>query len=101
MEIKKTKTGDSLEFKLTGRLDTNTSPDLTAEVETSVKEDIKEVIFDFEQLDYISSAGLRVILMAQKKMNSQNGSMVVRHLNQIILEVFDATGFADIMKIEA
>lgn len=100
MEINKVKNGRSMEFKLAGRLDTNTAPDLTEEVNASVTEEIEEVIFDFKSLDYISSAGLRVILMTQKMMNSRKGSMVVRHPNQIIAEVFEATGFTDIMTIE-
>ena len=98
MEINKLKNGGSMEFKLTGRLDTNTAPELTEAVKICVTEEIGEVIFDFSN---ISSAGLRVILMTQKMMNSRKGSMVVRHPNQIISEVFEATGFTDIMKIEA
>lgn len=101
MEIKKVITGNSLEMKLAGRLDTNTAPGLTEEMNTSVTEDIKEVIFDFSKLDYISSAGLRVILLTLKKMNARNGNMIVRHPNEMIAEVFDATGFTDIMKIES
>ena len=101
MEINKLKNGGSMEFKLTGRLDTNTAPELTEAVKICVTEEIGEVIFDFSNLDYISSAGLRVILMTQKMMNSRKASMVVRHPNQIISEVFEATGFTDIMKIEA
>lgn len=100
MDIKKLKNGDSMEFMLTGRLDTNTAPDLAEAVEACVTDDIRKVTFDFTYLDYISSAGLRVILVTQKKMNSRKGSMVVRHPNEIIWEVFEATGFTDIMKIE-
>ena len=95
------KNGGSMEFKLTGRLDTNTAPELTEAVKATATEELSEVIFDFKDLDYISSAGLRVILMTQKLMNSRKGSMVVRHPNQIIAEDFEATGFTDIMKIEA
>lgn len=83
---------------LTGRLDTITAPEL----ESSLKEDIDgvtELNFDFTNLEYISSAGLRVLLSAQKIMNKQ-GSMVVKNANDMIKDVFDVTGFSDILKVE-
>ena len=83
---------------LTGRLDTITAPEL----ESSLKEDIDgvtELNFDFTNLEYISSAGLRVLLSAQKIMNKQ-GSMVVKNANDMIKDVFDVTGFSDILKVD-
>ena len=62
-------------------------------------DDVKELIFDFSKLEYISSAGLRILLMMQKKMMKQ-GSMVIRHVNEIVAEVFEVTGFSDILTIE-
>lgn len=98
MEIVKTKEEGKLNIALTGRLDTTTAPEL----ETSLREDIdeiKELTFDFKDLDYISSAGLRVILFAQKTMNMQ-GSMEVINVCDDIKEIFDITGFSDILTIK-
>ena len=100
MDIKTTKNGINVEFALSGRLDTNTAPLLTDEVNATVTDEVWNVVFDFSALDYISSAGLRVILMTQKKMNARQGTMMVRHPNDMIWEVFEATGFSDIMNIE-
>ena len=86
-------------FALEGRLDTTTAPEL----ETALKESldgVAELTLDFEKLDYISSAGLRVLLTAQKQMNRQ-GSMKIVHVNETILEIFEVTGFSDILTIEA
>jgi len=96
MDIKKTSNGDSLVVELTGRLDTTTAPELEAALEL---DGVKDLVLDFLNLEYISSAGLRVILAAQKKMSSQ-GSMVVRNVNDTIKEVFEITGFIDILTIE-
>lgn len=101
MEINKNVSGSELTLKLSGRLDTTTSPELQQEVESSITPDIKSLVFDFSELDYISSAGLRVMLSSQKKMNSSGGSMVVKHANEMIYEVFETTGFTDIIQIEA
>ena len=98
MEIIKTQNESSLILALIGRLDTTTAPQLEAEVKESL-EGITDLTLDFEKLDYISSAGLRVVLSAQKTMNKQ-GSMVVKHVNSDIAEVFEITGFADILTIE-
>lgn len=99
MEIEKNDIGDVLELRFKGRLDTGTAPQL----EQLVKEDFegkKKVVLDFAALDYLSSAGLRVLLLAQKLMNRQRGKMCIRHVNENIMEVFDMTGFADILTIE-
>ena len=85
-------------LKLTGRLDTTTAPELEKTLD-SVLDGARDLIFDMTGLEYISSAGLRVILKAQKAMNSQ-GSMKLTGVNDSIMEVFDITGFLDILTIE-
>ena len=98
MTINSKKDGKALTLALEGRLDTITSPEL----EAALKEDLEGVetlIFDFSALDYISSAGLRVLLAAQKKMNRQ-GSMKLTGVSETVMEIFDITGFADILTIE-
>ena len=99
MEIRKKKDGSSLTLELEGRLDTTTAPELEAELNQSL-DGVTALTLDMGQLAYLSSAGLRVILTAQKRMNKQ-GSMVVRHVNETIMEVFEVTGFVDILTIEA
>ncbi len=98
MTIEKIANGTELTIALAGRLDTTTSPKLEAELKESIT-GVTALVFDFVSLEYISSAGLRVLLSAQKIMNKQ-GSMVIRHINEMIREVFDITGFADILTIE-
>lgn len=98
MTIEKTKNGSALLIALSGRLDTMTAPELEAELKDGL-EGIEELTFDFDKLDYISSAGLRVLLSAQKTMNRQ-GSMKVQHPNEVIAEIFEVTGFTDILTIE-
>ena len=98
MEIIKTQNDTSLCLALEGRLDTVTAPELEAALEASL-DGITELALDFEKLDYISSAGLRVLLSAQKRMNRQ-GTMVVKNVNADIKEVFEITGFCDILTIE-
>ena len=98
MIITKHTDGDTLTFTLEGRLDTTTSPQLEAELKQSVS-GMKELIFDFSGVEYISSAGLRVLLAAQKVMNRQ-GSMKLTGVNDNVLEVFEITGFIDILTLE-
>lgn len=98
MTIEKNVNGAELTIILTGRLDTTTSPKLEAELRAHLS-GISRLILDFAHLEYLSSAGLRVILAAQKVMNRQ-GSMVIRNVNETIQEVFDITGFSDILTIE-
>lgn len=98
MNILKEQNGSELVIKLEGRLDTSTSPQLEEELKTAL-DGIGALAFDLSALEYISSAGLRVLLSAQKVMNKQ-GSMVVRGANEDIMEIFDVTGFADILTIE-
>ena len=83
---------------LEGRLDTVTSPDLENTIDGNIA-GVQELIFDMEKLEYLSSAGLRVILKVQKIMNTQ-GSIKLIHVNDTIMEVFDITGFIDILTIE-
>ena len=98
MTINKKMEATKLEILLEGRLDTTTSPMLEAELKQSI-DCITELVFDFEKLEYISSAGLRILLAAQKIMNKQ-GNMVVKNVNEIVAEVFEVTGFSDILTIE-
>lgn len=98
LDIKKTMDGSNLEFYLCGRLDTITAPQLEEEVKASIGE-VTNLVFDFAELSYISSAGLRVLLSAQKTMN-EKGSMVVKNVSGEIQEIFDVTGFSDILTIE-
>ena len=98
MKITKSLNGTNLEIALAGRLDTTTAPELEQELKNSM--DAATVLtLDFEKLDYISSAGLRVLLSAHKTM-SKKGGMKVTHVNEIVREVFDVTGFSDILTIE-
>ena len=98
MTIDKKLEGTTLTLALDGRLDTTTSPDLEEALAASL-DGVAELVFDFSKLDYLSSAGLRVLLSAQKRMNKQ-GSMKLRHVNDTVKEVFDITGFADFLTIE-
>ena len=98
MTITKKQDGDKLTIALEGRLDTTTAPQLEAELRTAV-DGVTELEFDLKDLAYISSAGLRVLLSAQKVMNKQ-GSMVIHNANEDIMDIFDVTGFVDILTIE-
>jgi anti-sigma B factor antagonist len=98
MTINKTSNGSELTIALEGRLDTTTAPQLEAELKSSL-DGVTALTFDFAKLDYISSAGLRVLLSAQKVMNKQ-GNMRITNVNETIMEVFDVTGFVDILNIE-
>ena len=98
MTIDKKTAGSELTITLIGRLDTNTAPQLENELKVSLG-GVESLTLDFAGLDYLSSAGLRVLLAAQKIMNRQ-GRMVVRNVNETIMEIFDVTGFCDILTIE-
>lgn len=98
MNIIQNRNNDQLVIVLEGRLDISTAPDLDKVVNNDL-DGVTELVFDLEKLDYISSVGLRVLLFAQKKMNRQ-GSMKVINVNEMVMDVFAAMGFADIMKIE-
>lgn len=98
MIINKTKDGTSLTLALEGRLDTTTAPQLESELKSSI-DGIDKLFLDFASLEYISSAGLRVLLSAQKTMNKQ-GSMVIRNVNEDVMDIFHITGFDDVLTIE-
>ena len=98
MTITKNLNGTTLTLALEGRLDTTTAPQLEAELKRSL-DGVTALTLDMEKLDYLSSAGLRVLLAAQKQMNKQ-GTMVIRHVNETIMEVFEVTGFIDILTVE-
>ena len=98
MVIEKKLVSESATLIVSGRLDTQTAPELESELDNALS-GIKELIIDFTDLEYVSSAGLRVILKAQKAMNAQ-GSMKLTGVNDSIMEVFDITGFLDILTIE-
>ena len=98
MEILKSKEAEALTLTLIGRLDTTTAPALE-EIIGGELDGVKNLILDFKDLEYISSAGLRVLLSAQKIMNRQ-GTMVIKNVCDEIMEVFEITGFSDILTIE-
>ena len=98
MTIEKKINNDAVTFIVSGRLDTQTAPELENELD-NILSGLKELTFDMTNLEYVSSAGLRVILKAQKVMNTQ-GSMKLTGVNDSIMEVFDITGFLDILTIE-
>ncbi len=98
MTIEKKLDGSKMTVAIKGRLDTTTAPQLEAELRSDL-DGIKDLVFDFTNLEYISSAGLRVLLSTQKTMNRQ-GTMVVRNVNADVMEVLEVTGFVDILTIE-
>ena len=98
LNINKEQENGTLTIALEGRLDTVTAPDLEAEISSSI-DDVENLKFDMEALEYISSAGLRVLLSAQKNM-AKKGTMVLYNVNDTVMEIFDVTGFADILTIE-
>ena len=98
MVIHKSVSGEEISIALEGRLDTTTAPELESLLKESL-EGITSLVFDLEKLEYISSAGLRVLLSAQKIMNRQ-GAMKLIHVQEMIMEIFDVTGFTDVLTIE-
>ncbi len=98
MTITKNLNGKALEIALEGRLDTMTAPELEKELNRSL-DGVKSLVLDFSKLDYISSAGLRVLLSEHKIMSARDG-MKVKNVNEIVQEVLEVTGFADILTIE-
>ena len=99
LNIEKKLDGNTLTVALEGRLDTTTAPQLEAELKAAL-DGADSLILDFEKLEYISSAGLRVLLSAQKMM-SKKGGMKILHVSDVIMEIFEVTGFIDILTIEA
>ena len=98
MTIEKNLNGTELTVTIVGRLDTTTAPQLEAEFKQNIG-GVENLVLDFANLEYLSSAGLRVLLAAQKVMNKQ-GEMIIRNVNDTINEIFDVTGFIDILTIE-
>ncbi len=98
MNIEKTQNDSELYIALTGRLDTTTAPQLEAELKHNIS-GVEKLVFDFVNLEYLSSAGLRVLLSAQKVMNKQ-GEMIIKNVNDTIADIFEVTGFVDILTIE-
>lgn len=98
MTINQKQENSRLTISIDGRLDTTTSPELSKVLDASI-EGVTELIFDLTRLEYISSSGLRVLLSAQKAMNSR-GTMVVKNVSEMVMEVFDITGFTDILTFE-
>ena len=98
LNITKNTNETELTVALTGRLDTTTAPELEKELKASL-DGVTTLVIDMTALDYISSAGLRVLLSAQKTMNKQ-GEMKVVHVGETIMEIFEVTGFSDILSIE-
>ena len=99
MTINELKEGNKLTIAISGRIDTITAPELEQVINSGLN-GINELIFDLAELEYMSSAGLRVMLTAKKKMDTQGGKMTVRNVNETIMEIFEITGFADILTIE-
>lgn len=98
MTINKVPEGEKLTVSIVGRLDTTTAPNLESEFKSSL-DGVKELVIDMGGLEYISSAGLRVLLSAQKVMNKQ-GSMTLINVGDVVMEVFEVTGFSDILTIQ-
>ena len=99
MTLNTTVDGSKLTIALEGRLDTTTAPELEEEL-GKYNDAVNDVTLDFEKLEYISSAGLRVLLGEQKMMSKKDGKMVVKNVNETIMEVFEITGFTDVITIE-
>ena len=99
MNIKQKKEDDKVIIQINGRIDTTTAPELLENLK-GIMPQTKELVLDFENVDYVSSAGLRVVLFAQKTMNGQGGNMTITHVCDDIMETFELTGFTDILNID-
>ncbi len=99
MTIAKTVEESTVNLTLSGRLDTVTAPQLSSEIEAILKSGSYNLVFDFEKLEYISSAGLRIMLAAQKSINGIGTKMEIRNMSETVKEVFDMTGFSGILTI--
>ena len=99
MDIKKNLTENNLNVALIGRLDTTTAPQLEEIVKNEL-DSVENLTYDFEKLEYISSAGLRVLLASQKAINAKSGTMKIKNVGSDSLEVFEITGFSDILTID-
>ena len=99
MKINKTLDQNTLTLSLEGRLDTGSAPELEDVLSSSLN-NVKTLVLDMEKLDYLSSAGLRVLLSAHKRMSGQAGTMTLRNVGETVKDVFDITGFTDFLNIE-
>ena len=99
MEIKQTLNNDELIVTLKGEINSSTAPELEETLKDSL-DNIKRLVFDFTELSYISSAGLRVLLVAKKTIDKNDGQMVVKNPNESIMDVFEITGFKNILDFE-
>lgn len=99
MNIEKNQNGTEVTLLLAGRLDTTTAPQLEMKIQESL-EGTERLILDFKDLEYLSSAGLRVLLSAHKAIMKQGGDMRIHHVNEVIHDVFEITGFMDVLHIE-
>ncbi|MGN0389476.1 MAG: STAS domain-containing protein [Wujia sp.] len=100
MEINKMQDGGNLTMEISGRLDTNAAPKLIEEINENLVDGVSSFVLDMKDCDYVASSGLRAILNAQKKMNALHGTMVVKNVISDVMEVFEMTGFADILTFE-
>lgn len=100
MTVTKERNGSSLNIVIKGELDTNSAPELEAELKSGILDGITDLSFDFSDVTYVSSFGLRVLLYAQTTMTSQHGQMVVKNVSPVVMDVFDMTGFAGFLTIE-
>ena len=99
MEVKFNKQDSTLTVAISGNIDTVTAPELDSKLQENIS-DVKDLVLDFAAVDYISSAGLRVILMANQQLEDADGTMTIKNANDDVRDVFEITGFADILVIE-
>lgn len=100
MEIRNEQDGSKITMSISGRLDTNAAPMMMEKLEELLEDNVTDFELDMNECDYVASSGLRAILWAQKRMNSLGGSMVVKNVIGDVMEVFEMTGFADILNFE-
>ncbi len=100
MEIRNIKDGNTVVMKISGRLDTNAATVMMEKLNQCLTDEVETFELDMQECDYVASSGLRAILVAQKKMNSLGGTMVVKNVLEDVMEVFEMTGFADILTVE-
>ena len=100
MEVKIDKSSDPVVVSLVGRLDTNTSSKFESALTDLFEKDKYNLVVDLNKLEYVSSSGLRVFLGAQKKVSAASGKMVIKNANSTIMEVFEITGFLDVLTVE-
>lgn len=99
MEVKFNKQDSSLTVTISGNIDTVTAPELDSKLQENIS-DVKDLVLDFAAVDYISSAGLRVILMANQQMEDVDGNMTVKNVNEDVRDVFEMTGFDSLLNLE-